>query len=448
MVRHIYSWPGLVALLIGPTVANLDATMMNIALPNFQHAFHLSLDEVSWALHAYNIGLAMGLMPAGRLADQFGRKRLFCLGLLVFGIGTLWCSLLYAPALPALFQTSFWFFLARGVQGVGAAALLAAGLAAALTMSKSAPLWWAVASSLAIAIGPILGGLLLQWLCWRWIFWVNLPPVVISAVLCRDVPESRDGAATRQIDWPGMVLLAALLSLLIRAVLEGDQPNLWWWEGAIVALLLFLLVEVWHPAAVLDVSLFRARSFRRVTCLLLVFSVALMAAFVVFALFLRVAHSVTEAAFLLLPISTAGLVVSLWLASPCKPCLPTWQMALFGLLCLAAGLLCYRLFPSYTPPLWLLLVADTLVGAGMGFCFSSLNAMGVADVAHAQLGIASGMLSLMQQCGYTIGTAVLILLVQRQGGVVLGSFQKTWWEAALCVVGTALWLWWTTKGRS
>lgn len=482
-------WLSLCALLIGPVLANFDSTMVNIALSSFQQEFHVSLSIISWTFHAYNITFAIAVIPAGRLADQFGRKRIFLWGLFVFVTGTLLCSLLNSPLIPPVAATPLLFFVGRGIQGVGAAALSAAGLAAATAMIAG-PLpfiAWGVTSGAAIALGPVLGGFVVQYLSWRWVFFVNLPFVLLSFLLCIFVTESLDAQASRHIDWQGLFPLALFLGSLIAAVLLFDQASSFsgvYWVVALVGLLAFLLIEVNHPSPMLDLRLFLIPSLVRTICLIFLFCFALMAAFVVYAVYLRTAHEISTAALLLFPLPlSAALVSSLWsskvsgmmvtitigvvstaaglfLFTLFPSFIPAWLLlccaniflgmgkrkpfnmaatATVGFILTAAGLFLFTLFPSFAPSWLLLCCANIVLGSGMGLCLISLNALGLADVTPERLGVASGTLNLAQQLGYTVGTAALIILLEIQGGSQsLTSFRLTWSEAAICAAVGAL----------
>jgi hypothetical protein len=222
-----------------------------------------------------------------------------------------------------------------------------------------------------------------------------------------------------------------------------EPTNGWLWGGSGLALVVFLC-ETWYRGekALFDVRILRNLLFVQGGLNLFVFSGVLMAAFVVYGVFLRQEHSVFTAAILLFPLPATAVGVS-WLLSwflkgQQKPSFLILYECL-GLVLMALGLGGFALFSSFSPVYPWILVVDLMVGAGMGIGMSVLNAVALLQVAPARLGEASGLLGLMQQLGYTVGTAVLIWLLEIQGGTtLLASYHLVWWEAAACMLAALL----------
>src|SRR3954449_6157979 len=252
-------WWTLLAVCTGVFMLLLDVTIVNVALPDIQRDLGASLSDLQWVIDAYALTLAALLLTAGSLADLLGRRRLFSIGLVIFTAGSLLCGLATDP----LFLS-----LARAFQGIGGAIMFATALALIAHAFRGADRGVAfgvfgAVTGIAVAVGPVLGGVITSGLSWRWIFFVNIPlGVAATAVTLLKIDESRDPAARRP-DWVGFVTfsgaLAALVYGLIRANAEG------WGSPLIVACLLgaaillgaFLVAERVQRAPMFDLSLLR-----------------------------------------------------------------------------------------------------------------------------------------------------------------------------------------------
>jgi EmrB/QacA subfamily drug resistance transporter len=257
-------WLVLLVTSVAVFMALLDVTIVNIAFPDIRRTFaHDSLADLSWVLNAYSVLFAAALVPAGRLADRLGRKRLFLAGILLFLAASVTSGL--AGSLSVL-------VVARAVQAIGAAILLPTSLSLVLPefpiqQRALVTSLWAATGAIAAATGPSLGGALVQWQSWRWVFFVNLliglPALVPARRLLR---ESRDERASIP-DPLGALVLAAAVGALSLAIVEGPS---WGWSSARVvaafagaaALVPTLVVRsARHRAPVFELSLFRVRSF-------------------------------------------------------------------------------------------------------------------------------------------------------------------------------------------
>jgi EmrB/QacA subfamily drug resistance transporter len=436
--------PGMIlsGVTIGAMMAFLDATMVNIALNDMQSDMRTDLSTASWILNAYNLAFALALIPGGRLADQFGRKRLFVIGLLLFGMGSEWCA--FASSIT-------WLIAARGIQGAGGALLSAVGLAnisAAFRSGKqrnTAFGIWGAANGLAIAVGPVLGGLLVQFLDWRWIFLVNLPLCVISlAMVLAFVQETSDMRASKRIDVPGLLLLSGTLVGLVLIVLQG---NAWGWLSVKILLLLagtlsgfvaFVIVELLQDQPIVNFRLFvERRGFAMGNMSMLLFAIALMGAFVIMVLFLRSqGSSPLVAALLLLPTPLTSFLVSL-LAGKLALRISPHAGALLGLALLSLGLL--SLTTLVAPiTIWEMLWREVLSGTGMGLCFFSLPTLTLKEIPPAQSGQASGIFALSQQTGFTLGVAILTSVLSSLPD--LYAFAITWTVAGWFAIGGFLFI--------
>src|SRR5690348_13800082 len=209
----------------------LDITIVNVALPAIEKALHASFSDLQWVVDAYALGLATCVLTAGALADLFGRKRLFLLGIALFTLASAACGLA---------NDSLFLIIARGVQGVGGAMMFATALALlsqefhGRERGTAFGLWGAVIGA-AVAIGPLAGGMLTSWLSWRWIFFVNIPIGVVAVFVgMRELRESSDPQHSR-LDPVGLVTLTSGLLCLILALIEGNGHG--WSSTFILALL-------------------------------------------------------------------------------------------------------------------------------------------------------------------------------------------------------------------
>ena len=261
--RRGNKWWTLVAVCLGTFMLLLDITIVNVALPDIQRALHSSFADLQWVVDAYALTLAAFLLTAGSLADMFGRRLMYLIGLVIFTGASVLCG----------FATSTLMLqLSRGLQGVGGAIMFAVSLALLADAFRGRDRGtafgvWGAVTGLAVAIGPLLGGLLTSGLSWRWIFFVNAPIGVIAVVISvMKVSESRAPHASRP-DWAGFVLFTAALAFLVYALIESNQRSftdglvLGCLVAAAVLLVAFVLVERYIAHPMFDLSLFRLPTF-------------------------------------------------------------------------------------------------------------------------------------------------------------------------------------------
>ena len=261
--RRGNKWWTLVAVCLGTFMLLLDITIVNVALPDIQRALHSSFSDLQWVVDAYALTLAAFLLTAGSLADMFGRRLLYLIGLAVFTTASVLCGFA---------TTTLMLQLSRALQGIGGAIMFAVSLALLADAFRGRDRGtafgvWGAVTGLAVAIGPLLGGLLTSGLSWRWIFFVNAPIGVLAVIISvLKVSESRASGASRP-DWAGFVLFTAALSFLVYALIESNERSftdglvLGCLAAAAVLLVVFVLVErrLAHP--MFDLSLFRLPTF-------------------------------------------------------------------------------------------------------------------------------------------------------------------------------------------
>ena len=242
-------------------MAFIDGTVVNVALPALQNALHAGVSDVQWVVESYALLLAALLLTGGALGDLYGRRKVFAWGVAIFAAASAWCGL--APSVLTL-------IVARAVQGAGAALLVPGSLA---LISASFPPeergraigTWSGFTSITSAMGPVLGGWLVEHASWRWVFFLNLPmaAAVLALTLWR-VPESRNPQASPNLDWPGALLATVGLGAATFALIEAGRGGPLIWLTALLgvaALIAFLIVESRSAAPMIPIALFRSWNF-------------------------------------------------------------------------------------------------------------------------------------------------------------------------------------------
>ncbi len=415
--KQVNPWLVMISLMFGLFMALLDVTIVNIALPDIQAKLNTDLATVSWALNAYNLGFAVLLVTMGRFADIFGRKLIFMIGMVLFSVGSLLCAL--SPSVE-------WLIGFRALQAMGAAALNPVSLAIILAVfpyeRRGAAIGiWGAMSGLASAVGPLLGGFLVQTFDWRSIFFVNLPFCVIGLIMVAlFVPNLKDEQASRRIDFLGLVTLSVTLFCLVLGIIQGNSwgwlsaPVLGLFAGSVVALALFVFVELRQKEPIVDVTLFKIRSFVASNLAMFLFGIAVQGAFLILVLYFENAlgYDALHAAYATIPAPLAAFVISALTGRFGRQIGPK-LLGIIGLtgLAIGLGLLCTLSLDS-TPfdTTW----RGVILGASIGLCFTSFPNLSLAEVPRDKLGVGSGVFNTFRQVGFTLGVAILISLFSGQ----------------------------------
>ncbi|MBA2277412.1 MAG: DHA2 family efflux MFS transporter permease subunit, partial [Chloroflexia bacterium] len=307
----------LAATILGSSMAFIEATVVNVALPVLQRDLDTTAADVQWVVQAYALVLAALILVGGSLGDRYGRRRIFAAGVGLFTVASIWCG--FAPDLGQL-------IIARVIQGIGGA-MLVPGSLAIISASFSgeergrAIGTWSGFTAITSAIGPVIGGWLIETFSWRWVFFMNVPiAVVVIVVTLRHVPESRDAAASKRLDWGGAVLATVGLGALVYGLTEAAARG---WTAPMVVLPLalgvgalagFVLVEARGRAPMVPLALFRSRTFNGANLLTLFLYAALSGAlyFVPFNLLQVQGYSATAAGAALLPMILLLFGLSRW----------------------------------------------------------------------------------------------------------------------------------------
>jgi EmrB/QacA subfamily drug resistance transporter len=420
--KPVNPWLVLISLVFGFFMSLLDITIVNIAIPSIQSSLNTNLTTVTWVLNAYSLVFAILLVTMGRFADQYGRKRLFMLGMIIFSLGSLLCAL--SPTMASLtgWPAINWLIGFRAFQAIGAAALNPVSLAIIIAVfpreRRGAAIGvWGALSGLAAAAGPVLGGFLVQNFDWRWIFFVNLPFCIIGLIMVAIfVPETRELGTSKKLDPFGLLTLSIAIFCLVLGIIQGNDwgwtstPILSLFAGALVAMILFFIVESRVSEPIVDFSLFKIRSFSASSIAIFLFGIAIQGAFLLLVLYFIDAQGYTQldAAYAIIPIPLASFVVSVFSGAFSQRISPRVS-GIVGMALLAIGF--FALATLKADSTWL----DTtwrgiIIGAGMGLCFQSFPNMALSEIPRAKLGVGSGVFNTFRQIGFVLGVAILISL--------------------------------------
>lgn len=400
----------LLTMSLGVLIAQIDTSVVNLAVKEIGASLDAGVTALQWVVDAYNLVYASLLLTAGTLADLYGRRRIFALGIALFTLGSLVCGL--APNATVLVA-------GRAVAGLGAAlevptslAILAVAYPGAKQRAQALGIW-ASCNGLAFIIGPTLGGVLVESVGWRSIFLLIIPLCVLALGLTATaVPESSDPKG-RSLDVPGQALAVAALGALSLAVIEGPR---WGWEsfasvaafaGSALAAVLFVLPQRGADGALMPLPMFRNRVFSASLGIAAAMTFGMYAMLFLTPLYLQASRG--DGALLagveLLPMSVTFVIVSQLsgkIANAYGPRLPmTLGMAMMGL-----GLFMLALIPLDNS-LWLVEAALLVIGCGLGLNTAPVNGVAVANVAAARSGTASGLVNTARMVGATLGVAVL-----------------------------------------
>lgn len=409
-------WWTLVAVCLGTFMLLLDVTIVNVALPNIQVDLGASFADLQWVIDAYALSLAALLLTAGSIADLFGRRRLYVIGLAVFTGASLLCGI---AGTPLLLQ------LSRGLQGVGGAVMFAVSLALLADAFRGKDrgtafgIWGAV-TGLAVAVGPLVGGALVSGLSWRWIFFVNLPFGLLAiALTVRTVAESKAPQARRP-DWVGFLLFSTALAALVYGLIESNQAGfssvkVWGSLLAAAALLTaFVVAEARGAHPMFDLALFRLPTFSGGATAAFGISASIFAVLLYLTLYLQdvLGYTPLQTGLRLLVLS-GGILATSTVAGRLSTKVPVRWLIGPGLLLVGTGLLLMRGLDATST--WVHLVPGLVVaGIGVGMINPPLASTAVGVVRPQQAGMASGINSTFRQVGIATGIALLGTLFANQ----------------------------------
>ncbi len=436
-------------------IVGLDATIVNVALPAIGRDFHAPVSGLQWTVDAYLVVIASLLMLSGSTGDRIGRRRVFQTGLAIFTLGSLACSL--APGLGAL--VAF-----RALQAVGGSMLNPVAMAIVTNTftepgerARAIGLWGSV-FGLSIALGPVVGGALVDSVGWRGVFWMNIPVGVAALILTAlFVPESR-AARGRRLDPFGQILIIMLLGTVTFAIIEGpaygwgSAPVLACFCGAAAALAVFLRYESRRADPLVDLRFFRSLPFSGAAATAVTGLAAFAGFLFLITLYLQDARGYRPlvAGLFLLPMAVVMAISAPLAGRMIARRGPRVPLLIAGTGTAAGGLL--LVFLTVTSPVWYVLVSCLVFGLGQGWLNAPITNSAVAGMPRSQAGVAASIASTGRQVGSALGVAVMgsVLAANLHGPLASGFTAATrpgWWiVTGLGVIVVALAL--ATTGRA
>jgi EmrB/QacA subfamily drug resistance transporter len=404
----------LLAVCVATFMLLIDVTIVNVALPDIQKDLDASLSSLQWVVDAYALTLASFLLVFGSIGDRLGRRRVFSIGFALFIAASAWCGLSTSPTM---------LNIARGLQGTGAAAMFATALALIAQefegreRANAIGIWGATVGA-AVAIGPLVGGVLTESLGWEWIFFVNVPIGLAALVMTETKLVNVKATDPQPIDWGGLVTFSVALFALIFGLIRGNAEG--WGSplivsclaGAAVLLAAFVAIELRRDSAMLDMSLFRKPSFTGVSLVAFCLSAGMFAMFLYLTLYIQdvLQFSPLEAGLRFLPLSVVSFFAAP-ISARLSNRIPWSGLMGTGMILVGVGLvLMHGIEPgdSWTG----LLVGFVLAGVGVGLTNPGIASVAIGVVDPRRAGMASGINSTFRQVGIATGVAALGAIFQ------------------------------------
>jgi EmrB/QacA subfamily drug resistance transporter len=402
-------WWTLLLVSVATFMLLLDVTVVNVALPDIQRELHASLSSLQWVVDAYSLTLAAFLLTAGSLGDRLGRRRVFTIGFGIFTFASFLCGIANDPTL---------LNLARGLQGVGGAGMFATSLALigqefhGKDRATAFGVWGATVGG-AVAVGPLVGGLVTESLGWEWIFFLNVPIGITAMVLTERQIVNVFAKDPEPVDVPGLITFSLALFLLIFGLIRGN-PEGWGSPlilscliGAAVLLSAFIAIELRSKYPMLDLSLFRKGAFNGVSAVAFGLSAGMFAMFLYLTIYMQgvLDFSPLGAGLRFLPLTVLGFIVAP-ISGALSNKIPIRVLLGVGLATVGVGLL---LMHGVSPDSgWTTLLGGFLVaGVGIGITNPGIGQAAIAVVPVEKSGMGSGINTTFRQVGIATGVAGL-----------------------------------------
>ena len=416
-------WWTLVLVVVATFMLLLDITVVNVALPDIRTELNASLSSLQWVVDAYSLMLAALLLTAGSLGDRLGRRRVFTLGFAIFTFASFLCGIAGDPTL---------LNLARGLQGIGGAGMFATSLALigqefhGRDRATAFGVWGATVGG-AVAIGPLIGGVITEHLGWEWIFFVNIPIGIVAIFLTERKIVNIFADDPEPVDLPGLLTFSTALFLLIFGLIRGN-PEGWGSAvilacliGAAVLLALFVAIERRSDHPMLDLTLFRNPAFNGVSAVAFCLSAGMFAMFLYMTIYMQgvLDYSPLEAGLRFLPLTVLSFIASP-IAGSLSHKVPIRVLIGGGLALVGIGLL--LMHGVAVDSEWTALLAGFLVaGVGIGTTNPGIGQAAIAVVPVHKSGMGSGINTTFRQVGIATGVAALGAVFQSRVDDKLGE---------------------------
>ncbi|AHV95857.1 MFS transporter [Paenibacillus sabinae] len=404
------------AIILGFFMALLDTTIVNIALPEMRTYFGGGVAEISWVMNGYNLAFAVFILTASRLADQFGRRKVFLIGITLFTVSSLLAG--FAPSLEVLIGL-------RVIQGLAGAIIVPVTIPLTTTTFPKEMhgiiigIWGAV-SGLAAASGPALGGVLTENLDWKWIFFVNVPLGVLSLILTPIfIRESKDVSAGRRVDLAGTLFITGSMFCFVYGLIRVDD---WGWTSSAVlllfaagllSLLLFLYAERKGAEPMLPLELMKIKAFNGAALTLLIVGAGLMNISLLTTFFMTRIMGMTELkAGLILSMLAIGSTLTSAVSGPLSGKFGSRWFAAGGVVVMAGATYSLGGLTSASPVSGILLRL-ALAGIGIGLTMAPVMSAAVRNVPEEKVGISSGVINMTKALGSVLGVAIIVTALQQ-----------------------------------
>ena len=422
IAAHVFApenrkWWTLVAVTFGLFMIMLDNTVVNVALPSIQRDLKVDVSELEWVVNAYFLTFAVLMLTGGKLGDLLGRRLIFIVGLAIFTASSLACGLATSGDV---------LIAARAVQGVGAALMNPATLsiitAAFPPRQRGMAMGiWVGVSAMALALGPITGGLLAEHADWSWIFFINVPIGLVAMVVARlVVAETKDTSGEQRLDLPGLATSGTSLFALTYALIEANNKG--WTSAEILALFAlaavsmaaFVMLELRQRVPMLDLSLFRNATFAGANATMLLVALAMFGVFFFVSLYVQniLGYSPVQAGAAFLPMTMCIVFIAPVAGKLSDHVGSRWLMG-GGMTLVGCSLLLFSLLDQASS-FWNLFPALLVGGAGMALAMTPTASAAMGSVPVDKAGVGSGVLNSMRQVGGSLGVAIM--------GAILGSY--------------------------